>query len=111
MLSSQQAESLKLDKLLQAQIQMLRETQIADWKEESKVLQQQIEAEKEKRQGYENQQQIINKSIQELKDNSLSGTQLHGRHPALSVESKTMEKELFKGPGTLLLCTRYFNII
>ena len=42
MLSSQQAESLKLDKLLQAQIQMLWETQISDWKEESKVLQQQI---------------------------------------------------------------------
>lgn len=48
-LSSQQAESLKLDKSLHAQIQLLRHNQSANWKEEIKALQQQVEAEKDKR--------------------------------------------------------------
>lgn len=109
-LSSQHAESLKLEKSLQAQIQILRVNQNPNWKEEIKALQQQVEAEKKKRRGYKNQRQVVNKSIQELKDNGLSGARLHGRRPALSVESKTVEKELYKEPGTLLLC-RYLNII
>lgn len=49
MLSSQQAESLNYDKSLQAQIQMLRDNQNANWRDEIKALQQQVEAEKEKR--------------------------------------------------------------
>ena len=47
-LSSQQADSLKLDKSLQAEIQTLRDNQNANWKEEIKSLQQQVEVEKEK---------------------------------------------------------------
>jgi hypothetical protein len=109
-LTSQQAESLKLEKSLQAQIQTLRDNPNANLKEEIKALQQQVEAEKEKRRGYKNQRQVINKSIQELKDNGLSGARLHGRRPALSVENKTVGKELFRGPGKLLLC-RYLNRI
>jgi len=104
MLSSQQANSLELDKSLQAQIQTLRNNQNTNWKEEIKALQQQVEAEKEKRRGYKNRRQVVNKSIQELKDNGLSGARVHGRRPALSVESKPVDKDLFEGPGTLLLC-------
>jgi len=61
MLSSQQADSLKLDKLLQAQIQMLQDNQNSNWKEEIKALQQQVEAEKEKRWGYKNRRHVVNK--------------------------------------------------
>jgi DNA repair exonuclease SbcCD ATPase subunit len=105
-LSSQQADSLKLEKSLREQIQTLRDIQNANWKEEIKTLQQQIEAEKEKRRGYKNRRQVVNKSIQELKDNGLSGARLHGRRPAHSAESMIVEKELFTGPasGTFLLC-------
>lgn len=112
-ISSQQAESLKLDKSLQAQIQMLRDNRNSNWKEEIKDLQQQIEAEKEKRRGYKNQQQIINKSIQGLKDNGLSGARLHGRRPALSVEKRTAEDDLFDRPSKLLLLglQYYLNIV
>ena len=112
-LSSQQADSLKLDKSLQAQIQMLRDNKDSDvdWKEKIKALQQQVEEEKEKRRGYKNQRLVVNKSIQELKDNGLSGARLHGRRSALSVESKTVERALFNGPGTLLHCSWFFNLI
>ena len=111
-LSSQQADSLKLDKSLQAQIQILRDNKNANWKDEIKAIQQQIEAEKEKRRGYKTQRQIINKSIQGLKDDGLSGARIHGRRPALSAENTTAEKELFDsyGPGKLLLCS-YFSSI
>ena len=111
MLSSQQADSLKLDKSLHAEIQTLRDNKDVNWKEKVKALQQQVEEEKEKRRGYKNQRLVVSKSIQELKDNGLSGVRLHGRRPALSVESKTVEKELSNGPGTLLRCSRHTNII
>lgn len=49
MLSSQEADLLKLDKSLQVQIQTLRDNQNANSKEGIKALQKQVEAEKEKR--------------------------------------------------------------
>jgi hypothetical protein len=97
-LSSQQAELIKLDKSLHTQIQILRVNQNVNWKKEIKAVQQQVEVEKEKRRGYKSQRQVINKCIQELKDNGLSGARLCGRCRALSVESNTVEKDLFKGP-------------
>ena len=48
MLSSQQADSLKLDKSLHAEIQTLRDNKDVNWKEKVKALQQQVEKEKEK---------------------------------------------------------------
>jgi hypothetical protein len=86
-LSLQQAESLNLDKLLQGQIKMLRDNQEIDWKEKIKALQQQVEDEKEKRRGYKNRRQVINKSVQELKDNGLSGTRVNGRRPTHSANN------------------------
>lgn len=102
-LSTQQTESLNLDKSLQAQIKALRDNHDIDWKERIKALQQQVEDEKEKRRGFKNRRQVINVAIQELKDNGLSGSRINGRRPALSVEIKAVENELCDAPGMLSL--------
>jgi len=49
MLSTQQTESLNLDKSLQAQIKALRDNHDINWKERIKALQERVEDEKEKR--------------------------------------------------------------
>jgi len=102
-LSTQQTESLNLDKSLQAQIKALRDNHDIDWKERIKALQQQVEDEKEKRRGFKNRRQVINVAIQELKDNGLSGSRINGHRPALSVEIKAVENELCDAPGMLSL--------
>ena len=109
-LSSQQAESIKLDKLLQAQIKTLRDNRDHDWKEKIKVVQQEVEVEKEKRRGYKSQRLLINQSIQELKDNGLSGAQVNGCRPTLSAGSSTVGQKLYDVIGTSLI-SMYFNIL
>ncbi|KIJ93662.1 hypothetical protein K443DRAFT_134976 [Laccaria amethystina LaAM-08-1] len=94
-LSSQQAESMKLDKFLQTQIKTLRDNQDSDWKEKIKAVQQEVEAEKEKRRGFKSQRQLINQSIQELKDNGLSGARVNGRRSTLSAGRSAAEHELY----------------
>jgi len=102
-LSTQQTESLNLDKSLQAQIKALRDNHDIDWKERIKVLQKQVEDEKEKRREFKNRRQVINVAIQELKDNGLSGSRVNGRRPTLQVENTAVENELCDAPGMLSL--------
>ena len=102
-LSTQQTESLNLDKLLQAQIKALRDNHDIDWKERIKVLQQQVKDKKEKRWGFKNRWQVINVAIQELKDNGLSGSHINGCCPTLSVQNTAIENELCDAPGMLSL--------
>ena len=108
-LSSQQAESIKLDKLLQAQIKTLRDNRDHDWKEKIKAVQQEVEVEKEKRRGYKSRRLLINQSIQELKDNGLSGTRVNGRRPTFSAGSSTVGHKIYDVFGTSSL-SMYFNI-
>lgn len=102
-LSSQQAESLTLDKSLQAQIKTLRDNQDTGWKEKIKALQKQVDDEKQKRRGYKNRRQVINNSIQELKDMGLNGSRVNGWHMTHLIETVVpVRPELSNSPGTLV---------
>jgi len=102
-LSTQQTESLDLDKSLQAQIKALRDTHDIDWKERIKALEQQVEDEKEKWRGFKNRWQVINVAIQELKDNGLSGSRINGHCPTLQVENQAVKNEPYDTSGMSLL--------
>ena len=67
-LSTQQTESLNLDKSLQSQIKALRDNHGINWRERIKALQQQVEDKRDKRRGFKSRWQVINTAIQELKD-------------------------------------------
>ncbi|KAF8803076.1 hypothetical protein BYT27DRAFT_7260409 [Phlegmacium glaucopus] len=89
-----EAESLNLDKLLQAQIKTLQDNPEIDWKEKIKALQQQVEDKRKTWQGYKNRQQAINKYIQELKNNGLSGTHMNGHQPTHPVDNRVVGKDI-----------------
>ena len=76
-------ESLEIDKTLQGKIKALRSHQDISSKQKIKMLQKQVEGEKEKRHALEIERTSIKKSLQELKDSGLNGVKTsndYGNH-------------------------------
>ena len=89
MVSSRHAESLEIDKTLQRKIKALRSHQDISSKQEIKMLQKQIEGEKEKRHALEIERTSIKKSLQELKDSGLNRSCINGCRPRSSSQAST----------------------
>jgi hypothetical protein len=83
-ISIRHAESIDLDKALHEKIKGLRSHQDISSKQEIKIVQKQIESEKEKRRALKIERTGIKKTMQELKDSGLSGSRINGRRPASS---------------------------
>ena len=82
--SIRHAESIEIDKALQEKIKSLRSHQDIGSKQEIKMLQKQIESEKEKRRALKIEKTGIKKTMQELKDSGLNGSRINGRRPTFS---------------------------
>lgn len=89
--STRHAESINIDKTLQEKIKELRSHQDINSKQEIKILQKQIESEKEKRRTLKIERTSIKKTMQELKDSGLNGSRINGRRPASSTPVPTAE--------------------
>ena len=87
--SSRHAESLEIDKTLQGKIKALRSHQDISSKQEIKMLQKQIEGEKEKRRALEIERTSIKKSLKELKDSGLNRSRFNGCRPRSSSQAST----------------------
>jgi hypothetical protein len=100
--SIRHAESIDIDKTLQEKIKELRSHQDINSKHEIKMLQKQIESEKEKRCALKIERTSIKKTIQELKDSGLNGSRINGRRPTSSVPVPTVNERL-EVPGMFSL--------
>jgi hypothetical protein len=87
--SIRHAESIDIDKALQEKIKALRSHQDIGSKQEIKMLQEQIESEKEKRRALKIERTGIKKMMQELKDSGLNGSRINGRRPTSSTPAPT----------------------
>ena len=87
--SSWHVESLEIDKTLQGKIKALRSHQDISSKQEIKMLQKQVEGEKEKRHALEIERTSIKKSLQELKDSGLNWSRINGCRPRSSSQALT----------------------
>ena len=85
--SSRHVESLEIDKTLQGKIKALHSHQDISSKQEIKMLQKQIEGEKEKMHALKIERTSIKKSSQELKDSGLNGSCINGRRPTSSSQA------------------------
>jgi hypothetical protein len=81
--SIRHAESIDIDKALQEKIKALRvrSQQDVGSKQEIKIIQKEIESEKEKRRALKIERARIKKTMQELKDSGLNGSHINGRRP------------------------------
>ena len=88
------AESIVIDKVLQEKIKALwvHSQQDISSKQEIKIIQKEIESEKEKRRVLKNERTGIKKIMQELKDSGLSGSRINGRRPTSSTPAPTADK-------------------
>ena len=93
-ISIRHAESIVIDKALQEKIKALRvhSQQDISSKQEIKIIQKEIESEKEKRRVLKNERTGIKKIMQELKDSGLSGSRINGRRPTSSTPAPTADK-------------------
>jgi hypothetical protein len=84
--SIRHAESIDTEKALQEKIKALRVGSQHDIssKQEIKIIQREIECEKEKRRALKIDKAGIKKMIQELKDSGLNGSRINGRRPTSS---------------------------
>ena len=85
------ADSIDIDKSLQEKIKRLRSHQDISSKREIKILQKQIESEKEKRRTLKIERTSIKKTMLELKDSGLNGSRLNGRRPTSSTPVPTAD--------------------
>jgi len=92
--SIQHAESIKVDKALQEKIKDLRSHLDTSSKQEIKMIQKQIEGEKEKRRALKIERTSIKKKFQELKDSGLNGSRINGRRPTSSTPVPTTDNQL-----------------
>jgi hypothetical protein len=91
--SIRHAESFDIDKALQEKIKALRvrSPQDISSKQEIKILQKEIEGEKEKRRALKMERTRIKKTMQELKDSGLNGSRINGRRPTSSTPTPTAD--------------------
>ena len=84
--SIQHAESIEIDKALQEKSKALRlrSKQDISSKQEIKIIQKEIEIEKEKRRVLKIKRTSLKKTMQELKDFGLNGSRINGRRPTTS---------------------------
>ena len=109
--SIRHAKSIEIDKALQEKIKSLRSHQDIGSKQEIKMLQKQIESEKEKRRALKIEKTGIKKTMQELKDSGLNGSRINGRRPTADnpAPQPDIEKSLpnvnehLEVPGTSIL--------
>ena len=91
--SIRHAESMDIDKALQEKIKALRvrSQQDSSSKLEIKIIQKEIEIEKEKRRAMKTEKTCIKKAMQELKDSGLNGSRINGRRPTSSTLTPTAD--------------------
>ena len=84
---------MDIDKALQEKIKALRvhSQQDSSSKQEIKVIQKEIEIEKEKRRALKIEKTRIKKTMQELKDSGLNGSRINGRRPTSSTPTPTAQ--------------------
>jgi hypothetical protein len=84
--SIRHAESIDIDKALHEKIKALRvrSQQDINSKQEIKIIQKEIESEKEKRRSLKIEKSRIKKTLQEFKDSALNGSRINGRRPTSS---------------------------
>ena len=92
-ISIRHAESMNIDKALQEKIKTLRvhSHQDSSSKQEIKIIQKEIDIEKEKRRALKTEKTRIKKTMQELKDSSLNGSRINGRRPTTSTLTPTAD--------------------
>ena len=91
--SIQHAESIEIDKALQEKSKALRlrSKQDISSKQEIKIIQKEIEIEKEKRRVLKIKRTGLKKTMQELKDFGLNGSHINGRRPTSSTPAPTAD--------------------
>jgi hypothetical protein len=89
--SIRHAESIDIDKALQEKIKTLSSHQDISSKQEIKILQKQIESEKEKRRTLKIEKTGIKKTMQELKNSGLNRSCINGRWPTSSTPIPTAD--------------------
>ena len=90
-ISIQHAESIDIEKALHEKIKVirLRSWQDINSKQEIKIIQKEIESEKEKRRLLKIKSSHIKETMQELKDSGLNGSRINGCRPTSSTPTPT----------------------